>query len=137
MGTVVLDSSVVIGIFDPKDAQHRHVLAALEREHALGHRFVIPAVVLSEVLVGEARRNHGMVDERRALINRMFGSARTIDEEIAVAAAQLRAKHKTLRTPDALVIATGLVDEAEVILTGDKRWADIHESIQLLDGATA
>jgi len=61
-----------------------------------------------------------------------FGRTRVIDDDVAMAAAQLRAQHRSLRLPDALVIATGIVDDASVILTGDARWDGIDERVQLL-----
>jgi hypothetical protein len=49
-----------------------------------------------------------------------------------MAAAELRAQHRSLRLPDALVIATGIVDDASVILTGDARWDGIDKRVELL-----
>ena len=45
-----------------------------------------------------------------------------VGEEIAVNAADLRARHKSLKLPDALVIATADSQGAESLLTTDRRW---------------
>lgn len=132
MGSVVLDASVIIAVFDPLDMHHLPALSAIQRAHVDGHRFLVPASVLSEVLVGEARRNAGIVEHRTAGVNRLFGACRVIDEEVAATAAQLRARHRALRLPDALVIATAVVDGAASILTADKRWAGIDPRIDVL-----
>jgi predicted nucleic acid-binding protein len=45
-----------------------------------------------------------------------------LDAEIATAAARLRARHRSLRLPDALVIATASVRRADRLVTTDRRW---------------
>jgi hypothetical protein len=44
----------------------------------------------------------------------------------------LRANHGSLRLPDALVIATGVVENADAILTGDQRRLGIHDRVRLV-----
>lgn len=132
MGAVVLDSSVVIGLLDAADALHEQALTALIRRTADGAEFSLPASVLAEVLVGEARRSRPAVDLRRRHLTELFGQVRVLDEEVAAAAANLRAGHRSLRLPDALVIATGIVDDADTILTADKRWAGVDKRVEVL-----
>jgi predicted nucleic acid-binding protein len=132
VGTVVLDTSVLLGLLDTADAHHQAAATLITDLTRAGSQFGLPASVLSEVLVSEARRDRPAVDRRHAQVVSMFGPVRPIDEEVAVAAAHLRAKHKSLRLPDALVIATGIVDDAEAILTADKRWASIDDRIEVL-----
>ena len=55
-----------------------------------------------------------------------------VDADVAKAAARLRARHRSLRLPDALVIATGIVDDAAV-LTCDRRLAAVDDRVQVLD----
>ena len=45
-----------------------------------------------------------------------------LDTEIAVAAARLRARHRSLRLPDALVIATAMLAGADQLVTTDRKW---------------
>jgi PIN domain nuclease of toxin-antitoxin system len=96
---------------------------------------VLTASVLAESLVLRARAGTVDIDRFRTLIRQLSGPARPIDEDIAVAAASLRATHRSLRLPDALVIATGVVDNADAILTADKRWLGIHDRVQLVSDA--
>ena len=42
--------------------------------------------------------------------------------KIATTAAKLRAAHRTLRLPDALVIATAIEGEADHLITTDRKW---------------
>ncbi len=50
-----------------------------------------------------------------------------ITDETCESAAQLRADHRWLRTPDALQIATALVHKADLIITNDERWKRLAE----------
>ncbi|MGH3714537.1 MAG: type II toxin-antitoxin system VapC family toxin [Micromonosporaceae bacterium] len=97
-----------------------------------GGQFAMPATVLAETLVSTARYRPSSLGGVRTLLTQMFGPARVIDEEVAVQAAALRAKHRSLRLPDALVIAVGIVDDASMILTADKRWAAVDQRVEVL-----
>ena len=132
MGAVVLDSSVVLASLDTSDAHFYAAISAIQSAHKVGHDFIIPASVLAEVLVGEARRNRGDVEQRRVAVESMFGPVRRIDEDVAVAAARLRAKHRSLRLSDALVIAVGIVDDAAAVMTADKRWLNYHKRVMVI-----
>ena len=83
---------------------------------------VLPGSALAEVLVGPSRRGAQAVATVRELIARVPFEVGPLDEPVAVAAADLRARHKSLRLPDALVIATAVVRDADVVLTTDRRW---------------
>jgi PIN domain nuclease of toxin-antitoxin system len=56
---------------------------------------------------------------------------RPVDREVAVATARLRALHPALRLPDALVLATAEVDDADV-LTADRRWSAYSARVTVL-----
>jgi predicted nucleic acid-binding protein len=45
-----------------------------------------------------------------------------LDVAIATAAARLRARHRSLRLPDALVIATAAEAAADLLVTTDQGW---------------
>jgi predicted nucleic acid-binding protein len=134
MGTVVLDSSVVIGFLDKADAHHPTAAQAIAEHHRAGDELVITTSVLAEVLVGAGRISAARLDRVRVLLRAMFGSSRVISEEIAARAAMLRAAHRSLRLPDALVIAAGLVDDVDAIVTLDKRWKGVHDKVRVLGG---
>jgi hypothetical protein len=46
-----------------------------------------------------------------------------------------RTARSLLRLPDALVLATADVAEADVVLTGDKRWAGMDRRIAIIQTA--
>jgi predicted nucleic acid-binding protein len=132
VGAVVLDSSVLLALLDVDDALRAAVVDVVTDHHAQGGQFQVPASVLAEVLVAESRRGRSEVDRRRQTIRHLFGPTRVVDDDIAVVAAALRAEHKSLRLPDALVISTGIVDDADAVLTADKRWTKVDKRIQVI-----
>ncbi|HEY4026181.1 MAG TPA: PIN domain-containing protein [Candidatus Dormibacteraeota bacterium] len=128
MALIVLDASVLIALFDPADALHSGMTAAL-RSHA-DDDLKIPASAYSESLVGPAR--HGRSKEAKQAIRALLAEVVVLSEHIAEEAAELRAHHSKLRLPDALVIATGNVLDADVILTGDSGWRRLAKSVQVV-----
>jgi len=115
---IVLDASVLIAHLDPADALHR----AAQRAFSLyaNDELRLPASAYSEFLVDAVRG--GRIDEARDAVERMGVRIEPIDAPMADAAARLRARSRSLRLPDALVIACGEVLNADVVLTGDRRW---------------
>jgi PIN domain nuclease of toxin-antitoxin system len=55
-----------------------------------------------------------------------------IGEDIAVEAARLRGRHRSLRLPDALIIASGDLLDADSILTGDRKWTAVSHRVQVV-----
>jgi len=135
VGAVVLDTSVVLALFDPDDALHDAAARAVRQHRADGDRIAIPASVVAELLVGAARMGDDELELRRHLVVAAFGPPVPLDESIAVRAARIRAAHRTLRLPDALVLATADAIGAEAVLTGDKQWKSIDPRVELLRSA--
>jgi predicted nucleic acid-binding protein len=125
---IVLDAGVVIALLDPNDPLHPAARAALAR-HA-GDELKLPASAYVECLVGPARR--GRLAAARGAIAALLLDSVPITGQVAEEAAGLRARHPALRLPDALVVATGSVLGAAVVLTGDARWRGSGPSIRVL-----
>ncbi|MGL5860048.1 MAG: type II toxin-antitoxin system VapC family toxin [Phycicoccus sp.] len=132
MAPVVLDASVVLALLDPQDAHHPHATDIVRELRGRRVSWVLPATVLSEVLVGAARVDQRSVAHRRATIEAAFGLVRPVDEDVAVEAASLRARHRWLRLPDAIVLATASVDRAQAVLTADRQWTRTDLPVQVL-----
>jgi predicted nucleic acid-binding protein len=130
MALIALDTSVVIALLNPLDAHHASARAAL-LDHA-DDDLRMPAHVLAESLVHPARA--GREREAIALIGALEIAVDPVDEQVAVAAARLRARHAAaLRMPDALVLAYGDVRKAATILTADSRWPRWSERARVLE----
>lgn len=49
-----------------------------------------------------------------------------VDKDIAIISAKLRAKYK-IKTPDAIFIATGIAENADIFITNDTKLKNIEE----------
>ncbi len=128
MALIILDASLVIALLDSADRLHRPSLRAFER--VAGDELVIPASALAETLVIPSRA--GKLEEARAKIQLLDLRVAAVDESIAIEAARLRGRRRNLRLPDALVLATGGVLEADSILTGDRSWQRVSRRVSVI-----
>ncbi len=125
MGLTVLDAGVIIGFLDRGDAHHQFATASFQAAAERNDQLAIPASVYAEVLVGPFRSGNRSVAAVAAvdeLIDRVPVSVEPLSRPIAAAAARVRAKHPKVRLPDALVIATAMVLDADVLVTTDRGW---------------
>lgn len=130
MALVVLDASAVIAFLDPDDALHGAAVKTLgERQH---DELAIPASVYAEILVAPYRRGAEAVAEVEAFLADFAARIEPVTPAIARAAAKLRGETRSLRLPDALVLATADELEADVVLTGDESWARLSDRVALI-----
>ena len=122
MALTHLDAGVVIGLLDAGDVHHASASQALAEVVRSGDRVAMAASAFAECLVGPARRGEGAILTVDKLVRRLPIEVVHLDADIARRAARLRAKHTTLRLPDALVIATAASSSAERLITTDRRW---------------
>ncbi len=122
MGLTHLDAGVIIAFLDGADAHHDAARSALSASLDDAERLSIAASTLAECLVGPARRSTKAVELVRTVIDRLPVSVVHLDEEIATQAAMLRARHRSLKLPDALVIATAESSSADRLVTTDRKW---------------
>lgn len=122
MGLTVLDAGVIIGFLDSNDLHHEAAHSALHEARVRNDRLVLPASAFAEVLVGPSRRGREAIAAVRDLVDRVPVAIEPLDIEIALAAAALRARHRSLKLPDALVIATASHLQAEHLVTTDRGW---------------
>ncbi|MGI8779291.1 MAG: PIN domain-containing protein [Solirubrobacteraceae bacterium] len=116
MGVALLDSSVVVGFLFSDDVLHPAADAAL-RAAATQHALIVSTVTLAELLTG-AKIGHHDEPTVRAFFEQVISERVAVDEPVAERAAELRAARRSLRLPDALILATGTL-RADVVLTGD------------------
>jgi predicted nucleic acid-binding protein len=124
----LVDASILIALLDSDDRLHTVAMAAL-LAHA-GDELMIPASAYSEALVRPARA--GRLEEAKTVVSALLMEVVPLTQPIAEMAAMLRARHQSLRLPDALVIATGTHLGAGSILTGDTRWRGLAASIEVV-----
>lgn len=123
MARVALDADVVIAFLDAAADQHKQAVSALRPRLSAGEEIVLSASVYAEIMVRPTARGTDVkVDE---FLDAIGATVIAIDRPIARLAAQLRGRHRSLRLPDALSLATALAAGAE-LLTLDHRLARIE-----------
>jgi predicted nucleic acid-binding protein len=117
---VILDSDTVVGFLDRQDALHGPADAAV-RELVHEQRMLVSVVTYAEVLTG-ARLGHHNEDDVRGFFGGLLSGVLPVDVAIADKAADLRSRSKSLRMPDALILATAETNiDVDLIVTGDQR----------------
>lgn len=117
---VVLDSDAVVGFLDRDDALHEAADAAI-RDLLHEQRLLVSVITYAEVLTGAKLGHH---DERhvRSFFSQLISAVLPVDAAVADAAALLRSRSKSLRMPDALIVATAETDpDTRVVVTGDRQ----------------
>lgn len=121
---VVLDSGAVVGFLDRQDALHDAADAAV-RELIREQRLLASVVTYAEVLTG-ARLGHHDEDAVRGFFAGLLSAVLPVDVAVADKAADLRSRFKSLRMPDALILATAETDtDVDLIVTGDQQLAKV------------
>jgi predicted nucleic acid-binding protein len=121
---VILDSAAIVGFLDRDDALHPAAAEAIG-DLLTEQRLLASAVTFAEVLTGALLMHHV-----EALVRGFFSDliAEVVPVDVATAerAAKLRAGHRSLRMPDALILAAAdLHPDAEALLTGDTRFTAV------------
>lgn len=133
MGEVVLDSSVLLAYPDPHDAHHTEALRVVTAAVTAGDTVVLSTVAQPEVLVGAARQGPEVRAAAESRLLEAIDRLQPVDRDVAVHAAEIRARHRAVRLPDALIIATALALEGRV-LTADKRWVTVDARVEVVGG---
>lgn len=119
MALVVLDTSVLIAHFDRSDSLHSVATQALGAHELDDLR--LPASAYAETLVEAV--SQGRDATMRTAILALSVTVEPITSISAERTAEIRSRHRSLRLPDALVLGCAEALEADVVLTGDRRWA--------------
>lgn len=118
MGALILDASVLIGLLDTADAHHERAVIDVETADHAGRTLIVPATAYSEALVAFARA--GRLADARASVAAMGIEVAPLTAAMAERAAQLRARRRHLRLPDAMVVACAREMHAEVLTYDDR-----------------
>lgn len=138
MDLTVLDAGVLIAVLNADDAHHDRARQALAAVRDRGDRLVVPASAYAEVLVAPLRQNPASGDLVDDFLEALPASVEPATRQIASQAAALRASHGSrLRLPDALVVATAIVLDADRVVTTDTRWPDVGISIDVVGAPAA
>lgn len=123
---IYLDSCIAIYLVE-EHQQYAHVIEALLESRSEVGLFVSDLTVM-ECLVGPLRSKNKYLEEK---YNGWFGDVMTVTltNSVFVKAARLRAIHSSLKTPDALHLATALHYDCDEFWTNDTRLHNMAPSI--------
>jgi predicted nucleic acid-binding protein len=115
---VVLDTAAIVGLLDRDDAFHAAASRAIG-ELITDQQLLVSVVTFAEVRTGVELLHHDDAPVRDFFAD-LIAEVLPVDVATAELAAKLRAGHRSLRMPDALILAAAdLHPEADVVLTGD------------------
>jgi predicted nucleic acid-binding protein len=131
---VLLDSAAVAGFLDRDDAFHAAADARI-RELAGRDTLVVSVITYAELLTGAGLGHH----EQSAVagfFSQLIDEVYSVDRAVAEGAARLRSQTRSLKMPDALILATAEL-HADLVLTGDADWrgVGIASRVELLAAA--
>lgn len=121
--TVALDSMIFIYFFD----QNEDFVNASEHLMKLGERGKITIItsIMSLLESLSPFKYQNDVEAQHAITNFFYLTPNVhtinIDREITLESARLRREHKSLRTPDAIQLATAIIHNADVFITNDMK----------------
>jgi predicted nucleic acid-binding protein len=119
----LLDSVAVVGFLDRDDAFHS---AADGRIRQLAGRevLVVSVITYAELLTGAGLGHHEQ-SAVRGFFDQLIDEIVSVDRAVAERAAGLRSQDLPLKMPDALILATADVHQADLVITGDERWSAV------------
>lgn len=116
----MIDAGVLIGLLNPSDAHREQSRLAFKTLVNRRERILLSAVAYAEAMVGPNRVGMVAVHTADSAIGRISKlEIVDVDRAIAGLAARLRANNRSLRTPDAIVLATARRVNADRVLTTD------------------
>jgi predicted nucleic acid-binding protein len=122
---LLLDLSVLIAYFESTDERHDVAVGVID-DFVQGGRnpAIVAAITAMDFLVKPLRSAPRSVIHIHDFLTHWPNlSVVAFDLNIAQTAASLRASHD-FNSPDALVVATGIVGEADHLLSSDPEWSD-------------
>jgi predicted nucleic acid-binding protein len=124
---IALDTNVFISVF-AQEPLGKNVLPIIDATANQGtHEMITSVLAFSECAVGPYKEgNWPMLDQVKLMFQMPGLTVCAMDETIAEEAARLRAIYN-FKMPDAIIVATAIAHEAEVLLTNDHRLASMKE----------
>jgi len=125
---IALDTNLFIYVFEQHPEFGEKAKAVLEQIEDGFVAAVASSVSLTEILVKPIREGNLTLEKQYKLLFSHFPNLTIlpIDNIVAERAAYLRGKYN-IKTPDALIVATALVANADLFITNDQRLEIVKE----------
>ena len=130
--SLLIDTSVVLAYLTGTEPTSQAATQVLDAFVATGRNpAALSMVTVGEILVRPFRRGSAAVATAEGFL-RHFAEMRLVEVSYDVAreAARIRAA-TNLRTPDALIIATAVVTETDILVTSDRSWRTTADALPL------
>lgn len=121
MQKVYLDSNLYISALN-KDALTEHIVALFEQAEAGTLQIVSSVLVYGEVIKKSSTAVYGHTMQ---FLDVLPVTYTPLDKTVMLLAAKLRLSHPALKLPDAIHIATALINNCEELLSEDKQLTKI------------
>lgn len=120
--TVALDTNIFVYAYQNKP-RSKDALQILEKIKSTGIRCFISVLVFEEFLVGvyKQKLEKSVSSYEDFLTSSGLFTVVDMDRQIARTAAKLRAEHSSLRTPDAIHLASAISAGVNTFITTDRR----------------
>jgi predicted nucleic acid-binding protein len=126
--TIAVDTSVFIYHFEGNPLYAGLTTLVLDRIQSGKNRGIASELSLHEILVRPLKLQLPDVADEYELLLTSFPNLflSPVSRQILIKAAELRAIHG-LRAPDAIIIATAVINRATLLITNDKKWKRLNE----------
>lgn len=124
MGSLALDASALIALLSATDAHHQRAVVEFGEASDCNDDLSMASSAYSEIMVHALRQRRG--DDIDRFLDQLRVEIVIVDRAIARQAAELRAVHRGLRLPDALVVAAARLRGAR-LLTFDERLRSVAQ----------
>jgi predicted nucleic acid-binding protein len=133
VGLIVVDAGVIIAILDASDTHHDGARAAVRDALDRADRLCVPASAYAEVLLRPMATSLEAAELVDRFLDELPSHIEPATRAIARLASGLRAEHGArLRLPDALVVATAVALDADLVLTTDRHWPGLPVKVVAL-----
>ena len=99
-----------------------------------GTSLVLPASAYAEVMVKPSHTGSASLAVVDEFVDRLPVAILPIDRQVGRLAAAIRAAHRSIRLPDALVLAIATEIDADRVLTTDRGWPDTGVAVDVIGG---
>ncbi|HEY7829296.1 MAG TPA: PIN domain-containing protein [Solirubrobacteraceae bacterium] len=125
MALILLDTTAIVGFLDRDDALHEVTVTALKAAGAKSS-FAASAVSYAEIMTGVALGQHQQ-DVVDGFFADLVRELLPVDRAVAARAGVLRGRRRSLRMPDALILASAdLHEDVETVLCADGDWPKVQ-----------
>ena len=125
--SIVFDTNVFISVFSQEPLGEKVVPIIDAAANKGTHELITSVLAFSECAVRPYREgNWKALDQVKLMFQMPNLTVLSMDEVVAEEAARLRAVYN-LRMPDAIIVATAIIHEADVLLTNDYQLGIVKE----------